>query len=124
MAGLRAIMVGSHIMKTSPILALITVVACATFASAAPAVSTQDLSPSTLKTIANPRQAKSLKIQEEAEEQAKTARAKEMEEVRKITSDNDAGMKKTIQKRALNNMLPACERDSETPRDPAIYTIR
>lgn len=117
-------MVGSHIMKTSPILALITVVACATFASAAPAVSTQDLSPSTLKTIANPRQAKSLKIQEEAEEQAKTARAKEMEEVRKITSDNDAGMKKTIQKRALNNMLPACERDSETPRDPAIYTIR
>ncbi|MFI3243949.1 MAG: hypothetical protein R3Y56_06830 [Akkermansia sp.] len=111
-------------MKTSPISTLLIFAASATLLSAAPAVSVKDISPATLKTIATPTQAASLKIHEEAKSQAETDRNKAIEEAKKLTTENDKGMKQTIQKRTLNNMLPACEREPETPRNPDLYIVR
>ena len=47
-----------------------------------------------------------------------------MKEAQKLTRDNDAGMKKTIQHRQLNTMLPPCERTPEAPREPRDLNIR
>ncbi len=117
-------MVSSQIMKTSPITTLLIFAASATLLSAAPAVSVKDISPETLKTMATPSQAASIKAHEDAKAQADTERKKEIEDARKVTVENDKGMKQTIQKRTLNNMLPACEREPETPRTPDLYIVR
>ena len=47
-----------------------------------------------------------------------------MKEAKEITENNDRGLKKTIQKRQLNTMLPPCEREPEAPREPGNYTVR
>ncbi len=117
-------MMSSHIMKTSPITTLLIFAASATLLSAAPAVSVNDISPAALKSIATPTQVASIKAHEEAKAQAKTDRKKELEEVKKVTTENDKGMKQTIQKRTLNNMLPACEREPEAARNPDLYIVR
>ncbi len=117
-------MMSSHIMKTSPISTLLIFAASATLLSAAPAVSSHDMSPESLKKLATPAQAASMKRHEEAKDQAEKDRQKEIDEAKKLTTENDKGMKQTIQKRALNNMMPACERESETPRNPDLYIVR
>ncbi len=93
-------------------------------AFAAPSVSQKDLSKENLKTIATPRQIESLKNREAAKKAAADAKAKADQEVAKVTKENDAGMLRTIQKRSLNNMLPACEREPESPREPGNYEVR
>ncbi|MFI3244732.1 MAG: hypothetical protein R3Y56_10825 [Akkermansia sp.] len=111
-------------MKTSHILPLIILAASATLASAAPAISVQDISPATLKGVATDKQKASMKLHDEAKAKANSERETEIAEIKKVTADNNAGMKKTIQKRTLNNMLPACEREPEAPREPGNYEVR
>ncbi len=109
-------------MKTLPILALL--VLAAVNVQAAPAVQPSDLSEDALKEIATSRQKASIERYNKAVAKAEKQREKAMQEAQKITQRNDAGMKKTIQHRHLNSMLPACERVPETPREPNDYTIR
>ncbi len=90
---------------------------------AAPGVSVEDLSEATLKGIANERQQRSIDDYNNARRRAAQARDEAMKTAQKITEDNDKGMKKTIQRRALNTMLPPCERTPETPREPGGYSV-
>ncbi len=117
-------MMGSHIMKTSSIFAFVVFAASTSLLSAAPAVSTTDLSVSSLKDVATPTQKKSIKEYEDTKAKAVADREQEIAESKKITENNDAGTLKTIQKRTLNNMLPACEREPEAPRKPDLYEVR
>jgi hypothetical protein len=84
----------------------------------------QDLSEEALKSVATDRQKASIDKYNKAVARAEKNREKAMKEAKKITRDNDAGMKKTIQRRQLNTMLPPCERTPETPRKSEDYTIR
>lgn len=77
-----------------------------------------------LKAIGNDAQKASLNRCEKARARTEKKRADLAKEVAEQTKRNDAGMKKTIMKRHLNNMLPACDRAPEEPRDPGDYTIR
>ncbi len=109
-------------MKTLPLFALL-VLAAATV-QAAPVVQVKDISEATLKGIATERQKASIDNYNKAVARAEKNREKAMKEVQKITRDNDIGMKKTIQHRQLNTMLPPCERTPETPREPRDLIIR
>ncbi|MBQ6941574.1 MAG: hypothetical protein IJN23_03320 [Akkermansia sp.] len=109
-------------MKTLPLFALL-VLAVATV-QAAPVVQTKDLSEDTLKSIATDRQKASIDRYNKAVARAEKNREKAMKEAQKLTRDNDAGMKKTIQHRQLNTMLPPCERTPEAPREPRDLNIR
>ena len=109
-------------MKTLPYLAIL--VLAAMNVQAAPAVQVSDLSEDTLKEIATERQKASIERYNKAVARAEKKREKAMQEAQKITQQNDAGMKKTIQHRHLNSMLPACERTPETHREPSDYNIR
>lgn len=109
-------------MKTLPLFALL-VLAAATV-QAAPVVQAKDLSEDTLKSIATDRQKASIDRYNKAVARAEKNREKAMKEAQKITRDNDAGMKKTIQRRQLNTMLPPCERTPEAPREPRDFEIR
>ena len=109
-------------MKTLPLFALLVLAAAAV--QAAPVVQTKDLSEDTLKSIATDRQKASIDRYNKAVARAEKNREKAMKEAQKITRDNDAGMKKTIQRRQLNTMLPPCERTPETPRKSEDYSIR
>lgn len=109
-------------MKTLSLLAL--TVMAATLVQAAPALQPKDLSEDTLKGIATDRQKASIERYNKAVARAEKDREAAMKEAEKITRKNDAGMKKTIQRRQLNTMLPPCERTPETPRKPGDYTIR
>ncbi|MBQ3240773.1 MAG: hypothetical protein IJB00_06255 [Akkermansia sp.] len=109
-------------MKTLPILSLIAI--AASVAMAAPIVTEKDISTNALKAVANEAQKASLKRCEEARAKTEKERADYAKKVADQTKRNDAGMKKTIIKRHLNNMLPACDRAPEEPRDPGDYTIR
>ena len=91
---------------------------------AAPAMQPKDLSSETLKGIATERQQASLDRYNKAVARAEKDREAAMKEAEKISRKNDAGMKKTIQRRQLNTMLPPCERTPETPRKSSDYTIR
>ena len=91
---------------------------------AAPVMQAQDLSEEALKSVATDRQKASIDKYNKAVARAEKNREKAMKEVKKITRDNDAGMKKTIQRRQLNTMLPPCERAPEAPRKASDYTIR
>lgn len=91
---------------------------------AAPAVQPKDLSPDTLKGIATERQQASIDRYNKAVARAEKDREAAMKEAEKISRKNDAGMKKTIQRRQLNTMLPPCERTPEAPRKSSDYTIR
>ena len=91
---------------------------------AAPAMQPKDLSPEALKGIATERQQASIDRYNKAVARAEKDREAAMKEAEKISRKNDAGMKKTIQRRQLNTMLPPCERTPETPRKSSDYTIR
>ncbi len=109
-------------MKTLSILSLTAF--AATVAMAAPVVSEKDISPESLKSVATPAQKASLERCAKARARTEKKRAADAKEAAEQTKRNDAGMKKTIMKRHLNNMLPACDRAPEEPRDPGDYTIR
>lgn len=109
-------------MKTLPILSLIAL--AASVSMAAPIVTEKDLSTESLKAIGTDAQKASLNRCEKARAKTEKKRADLAREVAEQTKRNDAGMKKTIMKRHLNNMLPACDRAPEEPRDPGDYTIR
>ena len=109
-------------MKTLPLFALLVLAAAAV--QAAPVVQTKDLSEDTLKSIATDRQKASIDRYNKAVARAEKNREKAIKEAQKLTRDNDAGMKKTIQHRQLNTMLPPCERTPEVPREPRDLNIR
>lgn len=109
-------------MKTLSIFSLLVLTALCV--QAAPAVNTKDLAEDTLKGIATPKQQDSLDRYNAAKQKADKQRADDIKAAKEITEANDRGMKKTIQKRRLNDMLPACEREPEAPREPGDYTIR
>ena len=108
-------------MKTLSLATLLVLAAAAV--QAAPIVQTKDLSEDVLKGIATDRQKASIDSYNKAVARAEKNREKAMKEIKKITRENDAGMKKTIQRRHLNTMLPPCEREPEAPRDPEDYSI-
>lgn len=108
-------------MKTLPLFALLVLAAAV---QAAPVVQTKDLSEDTLKSIATDRQKASIDRYNKAVARAEKNREKAIKEAQKITRDNDAGMKKTIQRRQLNTMLPPCERTPEAPRESRDFEIR
>ena len=91
---------------------------------AAPVMQTKDLSENALKSVATDRQKASLDSYNKAVSRAEKNREKEIKEVKKITRKNDDGMKKTIQRRHLNSMMPPCERAVESPRAPRDLNIR
>ena len=109
-------------MKTLSLLSVFAVAAAVL--QAAPVIDVSDLSEDTLKGIATERQKASLSQYHKAKAEAEKQREKAAKEAADITKDNDAGMKKTIQRRALNTMLPPCDREPEAPRDPGNYEIR
>lgn len=93
-------------------------------AMAAPSVAPSDISGNALKEIATERQKASIEAHEKAKAKAEEEREKAIQEAKEITARNDAGMKRTIQRRHLNSMLPPCDREPETPREPNDYHIR
>ena len=93
-------------------------------ATAAPSISASDVSQDALKEIATDRQKASMDIHEKAKAKAAEDREKAIQEAKDITARNDAGMKRTIQRKHLNSMLPPCDREPETPREPNDYRIR
>ena len=108
-------------MKT---LSILSVFAALTLSvQAAPTVDAKDLAEDTLQEIATERQKKSLDAYNSAVKRAEDKRDKAIKKAKEITDKNDAGMKKTIQRRHLNTMLPPCEREPEAPRDPEDYSI-
>ena len=109
-------------MKKLSLLSLLVLTAAAV--QAAPAVNVSDLSEETLKGIATEKQRDSIDRAHAARQRAEKKRADEMKEAKEVTENNDRGLKKTIQKRQLNTMLPPCEREPEAPREPGNYTIR
>ncbi|MBR5195179.1 MAG: hypothetical protein IKW48_03460 [Akkermansia sp.] len=109
-------------MKTLSLATLLVLAAAAV--QAAPIVQTKDLSEDVLKGIATDRQKASIDSYNKAVARAEKNREKAMKEIKKITRENDAGMKKTIQRRQLNTMLPPCERTPESPRSPRDLHIR
>lgn len=111
-------------MKTLFTLATLTAAVLATSAMAAPEIKPSDISEDALKEIATERQRASMEAHEKAKAKAEEEREKAIQEAKDITARNDAGMKKTIQRRHLNNMLPPCDREPEKPREPGDYHIR
>ena len=109
-------------MKTLSLATLLVMAAAAV--QAAPIVQTKDLSEETLTSMATDRQKASIDKYNKAVARAEKNREKALKEVKKITRENDAGMKKTIQRRQLNTMLPPCEREPEAPRAPRDLNIR
>lgn len=109
-------------MKTLSLFALSVLAAVAV--QAAPVMQTKDLSEDTLKSIATDRQKASIDRYNKAVARAEKNREDAIKEAQKLTRKNDAGMKKTIQRRQLNTMLPPCERTPETPRKSGDYTVR
>ena len=109
-------------MKTLSLFTLSVLAAVAV--QAAPVMQTKDLSEDTLKGIATDRQKASIDRYNKAVARAEKNREDAIKEAQKLTRKNDAGMKKTIQHRQLNTMLPPCERTPETPRKSGDYTVR
>lgn len=109
-------------MKTFSLLSVLILAAASV--QAAPAIVANDLSDEKLKEIASARQQASLNRHAEAVAKATRNREQEIEAAKKLTEENDKGMKKTILKRTLNNMLPPCDREPEAPRNPGDYRIR
>ena len=109
-------------MKTLPLFALL--VLAAVNVQAAPALQPADLSEEALLQVANARQKASIESYNKAVDRAERNREKAIKQAQKLTEKNDNGLKKTIQRRQLNTMLPACERAPETPRKSPDYTVR
>ncbi|MBR4310916.1 MAG: hypothetical protein IKT79_07790 [Akkermansia sp.] len=108
-------------MKTLSILSVFAALALSV--QAAPTIDVKDLSEEKLQEIATERQKKSLDSYNSAVKKAEDKRDKAVKKAKEITDKNDAGLKKTIQRRHLNTMLPPCEREPEAPRDPEDYSI-
>ncbi len=111
-------------MKSSQLFSALVILGSCFIAQAAPTVTTDDLSAAKLKSIATARQQASFKLYEDAKAKKQKDRADSIAKAKEITEINDSGMKKTIQSRALNAMLPACERSPEAARTPNVYTVR
>lgn len=109
-------------MKAFSILSVLALAAASV--QAAPVISIDDLSEAKLKEIGSARQQASLQRHADAVAKATREREQAIEDAKKLTEENDKGMKKTIQKRMLNNMLPPCDREPEAPREPGDYRIR
>lgn len=110
-------------MKTLSIFSVIAAAAMGA-AYAAPVISPSDISEDALKSIATERQKASIDQYEKARKDAEAKRDEDAKDAKAITERNDNGLKKTIQKRRLNDMLPACEREPEAPREPGDYEVR
>ncbi len=93
-------------------------------AQAAPVVEPSDISEKALENVASERQKASMAQYHKAKAEAAKQRDTAAQEAAKITERNNKGMKDTIQRRALNTMLPPCDREFEAPREPEDYTIR
>lgn len=91
---------------------------------AAPDMTPSDVSEGALRDVASDRQKASLDAHDKATAKTEEERQKAIKEAKDLTEKNDAGLKKTIQKRHLNSMLPPCDREPETPREPGNYRIR
>ncbi len=111
-------------MKSSQLFSVLVLLGSCCIAQAAPTVSIDDLSAETLKSAATPRQQASIKQYEDAKAKKEQDRKDALAKAKEVTKINDSGMKKTIQSRALNAMLPACERSPEAARTPNVYTVR
>lgn len=98
-------------------------IAMASLTWAAPVISPVDISEKTLRGVGTARQQASIDEHNAAVKKAEKARTEAIKEAKDITNRNDNGLKKTIQKRHLNNMLPPCDREPEAPREPNIYEI-
>lgn len=109
-------------MKALSLLSLLALTAVCV--QAAPVVTDKDLAEDTLKKVGTAKQADSIDRYNAAKTKAEKQRAEDIKAAKEITEANDRGMKKTIQKRRLNDMLPACEREPEAPREPGDYSIR
>lgn len=109
-------------MKALSLLSLLALTAACV--QAAPVVTGKDLSEEALKKIGTAKQSDSLDRHNAATAKAEKQRADAIKAAKDVTEANDRGMKKTIQKRHLNNMLPACEREPEAPREPGNYDVR
>lgn len=80
---------------------------------AAPVLTPSDVSEDTLKrTIATPTQQASINNYALARERAAKQREDEIKKAKELADKNDQGLKKRIQQRLLDAMLPACERES------------
>ncbi len=110
-------------MKTLSILSVFAAAVMCFSAQAAPEITPADISDDALQGVATDRQKRSMENYDSAVKKAEDKRDKAIKKSREITEKNDAGMKKTIQRRHLNSMLPPCEREPEAPRDPEDYTI-
>ncbi len=111
-------------MKTLSILSVLALAVFTPALMAAPEIDSSDLSEDTLRGIATERQKKSLDDYAAAKRLAEKDREDAIKEAKKLTEDNNKGLKKTIQRRHLNTMLPPCEREPEAPRNPGDYSIR
>ena len=111
-------------MKTLSIFSIFA--AAAMLAQAAPVIEQSDLSEETLlrEGFATERQRESFERYRKARAEAERQREEAAREAQRVTERNDAGMRRTIQRRALNTMLPACDREPETPREPGNYRVR
>lgn len=100
-------------MKARSFITLVLLPLCCAVVHAAPVLTPSDISEGTLKrTVATPTQQASLNNYLQARERAIKQRDDEMKQAKEITEKNDAGLKKRIQQRLLDAMLPACERES------------
>lgn len=111
-------------MKTLSFLSVLAVTVLLGTAYAAPVISPSDISEDALRNIATDRQKASMDNYEKARQNVEKQRDEDAKKAKEITDFNDNGLKKTIQKRRLNDMLPACEREPEVPREPGDYEIR
>lgn len=109
-------------MKTLSILSLLALTALCV--QAAPAINADDVTEDALKAVGTSKQQDSIDRYNAAKAKAEKQRADDIKAAKEITDANDRGMKKTILKRRLNDMLPACEREPEAPREPGDYTVR
>lgn len=84
---------------------------------AAPALTAEDTNENALRDVATPAQQASLDSYNQACARAEKQRTEEIEKAREITEKNDKGMRRRIQSRLLDAMLPACERESALERE-------
>jgi len=111
-------------MKTSYIFSTLLILTCTATLHAAPEISAAEVTESALRNQASPAQLLSLDAHATAKIRAHKKRVELAQKAKEITADNNAGMKKTILRRTLNNMMPDCEREEETPRRPNNYEVR
>lgn len=110
-------------MKTFSLLSVLAI-AMTSLSWAAPVINPVDISEKTLRGVGTARQQASIDEHNTAVKKAEKERADAIKEAKDLTVRNDNGLKKTIQKRHLNSMLPPCDREPEAPREPGNYEIR